>query len=109
MNTELLTVELPLYDELRAAKHDVRRQVACSKGRVDIVDDTNGELIECKARGDISSIAAAREQLRHYRHDFFDPYLAIAVPRVEPEARWLLPALAAEDIRVIEIERSIGV
>lgn len=107
--SELELVELPIYRALLAGAHEVRRQVVCPSGRVDIFDDTTSTIIECKARGDVASIAAARTQLERYRRHFHSPQLAIAVPHIEPEARWLVELLEKEDVTVFEAERGIGV
>ena len=110
LKNELHAVELPLVAALREGAHDVRRQVRCGNFRLDIVDDTTGEIIECKARGNAASICAAVGQLRRYRHHIFDPQLAIAVPLVEPEAQWLAEMLKREGIRIIEVSKgAIGI
>lgn len=103
--SELTEVEEPLARQLLAGHHDIRRQVPCGGGRCDIFDETTSELIECKAVGDVTSIAAAIQQLNRYRPHFYDPTLAIAVPALLPEAEWLRPALDNLGIRVIEMEK----
>lgn len=108
--TELTHVERPLACALREAGHEIRRQVpAGCGGRADIFDFTTGEIIECKPRGDTASIVAAVKQLRRYRPHFFDPQLAVAVPKIEPDAAWLADMLRKEGIRVIEVDVGIGV
>lgn len=103
--SELTAVEEPLAQQLLAGRHDIRRQVQCGSGRCDIFDDTTSELIECKAVGNVASIAAAIQQLNRYRHHFCDPQLAIAIPVLLPEAEWLRPALDDRAIRVIEMDK----
>lgn len=107
--SELDAVELPLARALIEGGHEIRRQVVCDGGRVDIFDETTSEIIECKLNGGTASISAAVKQLKRYRSSFFDPQLAVAVPRVEPDARWLASLLARDGIRIIEVELGVGV
>ena len=107
--SELAAVEEPLAQALLEGRHEIRRQVACGRGRADIFDETTGELIECKARGDAESIGAAVDQLKRYRPYFYDPQLAVAVPCIEPDARWLIAALQQQGIRIIEMSKGIGI
>lgn len=106
---ELITVEEPLAKALLAGDHEIQRQVRVPGGRVDIWDGTTSTIIECKAVGDTSSIITAVKQLRRYYPNFYDPQLAVAVPRIEPEAKWLADALRQTGIFFIEIERGVGV
>lgn len=106
---ELIDVEAPLVRALTEAGHEVKRQVICDAGRIDVFDATTSEIIECKARGNASSISDAVNQLNRYRLHFFDPQLAVAVPFVEDDARWMIEALAEIGIRVIEVEKGVGV
>lgn len=107
---EFENVEEPLARALIAGRHEIKRQVICGDGRVDIFDETTSEIIECKARGNASSISDAVNQLMRYRPHFFDPQLAVAVPFVEPSACWMISALREIGVRVIEVSRgSIGV
>jgi Holliday junction resolvase len=98
-------VEEPLARMLVEAGHEIQRQTVCGAGRIDIFDGTTSEIIECKARGSASLISDAVNQLNRYRPHFFDPQLAIAVPFVEDDARWMIAALAEIGIRIIEIEK----
>lgn len=108
--SELLLVEEPLVRALLEGQHELQRQVQCGPtGRCDIWDGTTSELIECKARGDVASIAAAVAQLQRYRPYFYDPQLAVAVPRVLPEAALLARAVEAAGIRIIEVEKGVCV
>lgn len=107
--SEKTEVEDIVAYELSSAGHEIRRQVVCGSGRCDIFDGTTSAIIECKLVGDSRSLAEAAAQLERYRPYFFDPQLAIAVPRVEREARWLIPALEKRNIMLIEIEKGIGV
>lgn len=106
---EIETVEDPLARALIEGGHDIKRQVVCDGGRIDIYDSTTSEIIECKARGNASSISDAVNQLNRYRPHFFDPQLAVAVPRVEPDALWMVAALREIGIRIIEVEKGVGI
>jgi hypothetical protein len=106
---EITEVEMVVARALMDADHEIRRQVKCGGGRCDIFDDTTGEIIECKILGDVISINSALRQLDRYRHHFFDPQMAIAIPRILPEAEWLIPSLQARNIRIIEVEKGICV
>lgn len=112
-------VEEPLAKILCDAGHAIERQVSCVGGRVDILDFTTGEIIECKAWGSASDIAAAVTQLYRYRpgagvgSPFFRhstgrlPFrgrrLVVAVPSVEHDALWLADIVRRKGIRIIEV------
>lgn len=97
-------VELPLAALLRGRGHVVRRQVSCAGGRVDILDDTAQEVIECKADGELSSIVDAARQLTLYQPSFPNRRLCIAVPIIDPRAMWMADALRKAGFRFIELE-----
>lgn len=105
---EAVLVEAPLAKALTDAAHDVRRQVICDAGRIDIFDYTANEIIECKARGSVGLISEAVKQLQHYRCWFPAAQLAIAVPHIEDSAKWVMPALNNLGIRLIEVEKGVG-
>jgi hypothetical protein len=100
---EKTMVELPLVQKLALAGHDVRQQVRCDGGVVDIYDSTTETLIECKFGGTSGSLGEAAGQLARYRGSFPGANLTIAVYRLEYEARWLRDVLAEQGITVIEV------
>jgi hypothetical protein len=100
-------VELPLAAMLRSMGHVVRRQVSCAGGRIDILDDTAEEIIECKADGELSSIVDAARQLKLYQPSFPNRRLCIAVPFIDPRAMWMADALRKAGFRFIELERGL--
>jgi hypothetical protein len=101
-------VEEPLAAALRAQGHDVRQQVQCSVGRVDIHDATIGEIIECEASGGCSDLVAAVMQLRRYSLVFGGAKLTVAVPTVDDDAEWLAAMLRREGICIIEVDVEVG-
>lgn len=109
ISLEITTVEEPLALALQQAGHEIRRQVTCSVGRIDILDDTTFEIIECKFLGDASRISDAVNQLHRYQSRFPGAQLAVAVPYVEDEAEWMIKALDAIGIRIIEVDKGVGV
>lgn len=100
-------VELPLAAWLREMGHIIRRQVNCAGGRIDILDDTADEIIECKADGGLSSIVDAAKQLTLYQPSFPNRRLCIAVPFIDPRAMWMADALRKSGFRFIELERGL--
>lgn len=102
---EILFVEQPLSEWLVRRGHIIERQVKCAGGRVDIVDSTSKELIECKASGRISSIVAAARQLKHYESVFDGFGMVIAVPRIDESADWMVVALRGIGFRFIEVRK----
>lgn len=100
---EKTMVELPLVQKLALAGHNVRQQVRCDGGVVDIYDYTTDTLIECKFGGTSGSLGEAAGQLARYRGSFPGAKLTIAVYRLEYEARWLRDVLATKGITVIEV------
>jgi hypothetical protein len=102
---EIIMVEQPIVNARIQVGHQIQRQVRCVGGIIDLVDMTAGELIECKAAGDASSIAAAGSQLRRYGPHFSPSfYLTIAVPNIQLSARWLVDLMSNEGFRFIEVE-----
>lgn len=101
-------VEQPLASHLQFLGHVIKRQVKCSGGRIDILDVTANEIIECKLSGSASSLTAAVLQVRGYGVQFPSASLAIAVPVVEPDAVWLADVLPQTGVRVIEVSKLKG-
>lgn len=102
---EKQSVEDPLAAHLRTKGHDVRQQVKCRAGRIDIHDVTSGAIIECKAYGGCSDIVAAVNQLRRYLTVFNDAHPVVAVPYIYEEAEWLADLIRQSGIRIIEVEQ----
>lgn len=101
---EELKVEAPLAAKLKSMKHEVRRQVKCAGGRIDIVDFTAGDLIECKADGHLQSIVDAAKQLKSYQPSYPRMRLCIAVPFIDPTAAWMAESLRNSGFHFIEVE-----
>jgi hypothetical protein len=98
-------VETPLARFLQEYGHHILRQVPCAGGRIDILDTTTKELIECKARGNGRSLFDAAVQLKHYQKFYSDHRLVIAIPAVESDDKWLAEAFHAVGFRIFEVER----
>lgn len=100
---EIDHVEKPLFERLVRAGHRVERQVICSAGRIDILDITANEIIECKATGTVTDLATAVNQLKRYAPHYSGAILSVAVPFVDADAIWLAEMLARGGINVIEV------
>lgn len=99
-------VELPLAESRKSRGHIVQRQVICGAGRIDILDVTANEIIECKASGSAGDIVAAVTQLRRYSAHYSGARLVVAVPWIDVEAAWLVDLLSRIGIFVIEVSDS---
>jgi hypothetical protein len=102
---EVSNVEGPLAFRLKSLGHDVRRQVRCAGGRIDIVDITASDIIECKADGDLQSIVDAAKQLKRYHPSYPQMRLCIAVPFIEPSATWMADSLRNAGFQFIETDQ----
>jgi hypothetical protein len=98
-------VEKPLAEHRGRLGHLVERQVICGAGRIDILDVTANEIIECKASGSGSDIVAAVNQLRRYAQHYSNARLTVAVPYVEEDGIWLAELIEHIGIAVIEVDR----
>lgn len=101
---ELELVEIPLAKWLVRKGYAIAQQQRCRGGRVDIVDHTNKNIIECKFRGNERNLFDAGVQLKNYHPEFPGHALVIAVHEVEPPAEWLCRALEGVGFRVIETQ-----
>lgn len=104
---ELAKVEKPLAAKLKKMGHKVSRQVNCAGGRVDIVDYTSSDLIECKADGYLQSIVDAAKQLKGYQPSFPGMRLCIAVPFIDASAIWMAESLRQSGFHFIETDFSL--
>ena len=101
---ETTKVEEPLVKKLRAAGHEVVRQVPCPGGRLDVYDATANECIECKANGGERALLDATRQLLDYQPHFPTAGLKIAIPRKLPSSQWFVNLLKRIGIVVIEVD-----
>lgn len=102
-DNERQRVELPLAEQLISDGHKIKRQVKCTLGRIDILDYTTKEIIECKKIGTERDLFDAARQLRDYRFDFPDYGLVIAVTYVEDEAEWFASALRKVGFKILRL------
>jgi len=100
---ELDEVETPLFERRVRAGHRVERQVICASGRIDILDISANEIIECKAAWTATDLVTAVNQLRRYAPHYTGAVLSVAVPSVDADALWLVELLGRAGINVIEV------
>lgn len=101
-STEKLLVENPLFAHLLESGATAFRQFSHRGTRIDILDTTSRRLIECKREGSIALIAEAADQLLRYQPHFPEYRLAIAIPFVAPNAKWLAEQAANAGFEIIE-------
>jgi hypothetical protein len=100
-------VEIPLASFLREIGYQIKRQVSCCAGRIDILNITTKELIECKAKGNGRSLYDAAFQLKHYQTFYPDHRLVIAVPSIKPDYEWFAEALRSARFCILEVEKIV--
>lgn len=101
---ESRVVEGPLASFLKDVGYEIKRQVTCPGGKIDILNETTKELIECKARGNGHSLYDAAFQLKHYQAAYPDHRLVIAVPTIEADCGWFADALRGAGFCILEVE-----